>query len=452
MSNVFSSGRGVTAAELILFIMVILVSGVTAYIFYTHIDDLNAKIAKADTDLEDARKELTGATKTRDDLYAAVGYGSLDQIRSAFAVSSIKAEPQTLEKLIQAKFAKRDEQIKSIGVDPKPDDAGQSKFLQETIVTARQAGAVPDTLKNTKVGDLVAQLIRLDKALASRADEITRGEAALAAADQKIADKKTETNQKFAEMDQKAAQAWDDRVVEDNKLRVEPPKWDAEGRTLEQALALEQSVKAKLDLKVKTQKDMATPIDGKILTFDWQSGRGTVDLGARDNVKPGYEFDVFSTRPGPDRPDKRIYHARVRLLDVDTESSLFVRIRSQYDDVNKPVIVSDLVCSQVYDESHPKTFVVKGWFPRGADYSKDSIAGIVVKDGGVVQRELSLDTDYLVIGVIDEKGLSDPGAEAKAAIAEGAKAFEEARHTYVTVLTVEKFFRYMNRSGFNASP
>ena len=453
MSNVSSRGRGVSAAELVLFIVVILASGVTAYIFYTHIDDLDARIAKAATEVAQADKELTSSTKTRDDLYAAIGYGSLDQIKSTFASSPIKADPQTLEKLIGAKFAKRDEQIKSIGVDPQQvDEAAQSQFLQETINKAWQSGVVPDTLKNTKVGDLVAQLIRLDKALASRADEIAKGETALNAADQKIAGKKAESAQKLAEMDQKAAQAWDDRVVEENKSRVEPPKWDTEGQTLEKSLGLEQSIKAKLDLKVKAQKDQTRPIDGKVVEFDWRSGRGTLDLGARDNVKPGYEFDVFSTRPGPDRADKRVYHARVRLLDVDTASSLFVRIPCRVDDVKKPVLVGDFVSSQVYDESHPKTFAIKGWFPTGADYSKAGIAGIITKDGGIVQKDLALDTDYLVVGVIDEKGLADLSVEAKAAIAEGAKAYEEARHTYVTVLTVEKFFRYMNRSGFLASP
>ena len=179
MSNVSSRGRGVSAAELVLFIVVILASGVTAYIFYTHIDDLDARITKAATEVAQADKELTSSTKTRDDLYAAIGYGSLDQIKSTFASSPIKADPQTLEKLIGAKFAKRDEQIKSIGVDPQQvDEAAQSQFLQETINKARQSGVVPDTLKNTKVGDLVAQLIRLDKALASRTDEIAKGETA----------------------------------------------------------------------------------------------------------------------------------------------------------------------------------------------------------------------------------------------------------------------------------
>jgi len=453
MSNIPAGGRGVSTTQLIIFILLILASGVTAYVFYTEIDRLDAELGKAREEHKKAGEALAGALKTRKDLYDAIGYGSLQQIRTAFDTSLIKAEPQTLEKLLQGKFAKRDELIKSIGVDPRQvDESGQSQFLQQTITKARQAAKVPDNLKNTKVGDLIAQLIRLDEALAAREKVISENEAALLAADQKISDKNAEIKRKFTEMDEKAAQAWNERVAEQNKLRFEPPKWDTEAEVLERDLALEQSIKGKLDRKMKIQKDLATPIDGKILTYDWQRGRGTVDLGARDNVKPGYEFDVYGTRPGPDRPDKRIYHARIQLLDVGRETSLFTKIVSEYDAKKQPVLVGDLVSSQLYDETRPKTFAIKGWFPGGGDYSKESIAGIIIKDGGIVEKDLTLDTDYLIVGVIDEKVLTEPSEEAKRAVAEGARAYEEARHTYVTVLTLEKFFRYMNRTGLATSP
>jgi len=96
--------------------------------------------------------------------------------------------------------------------------------------------------------------------------------------------------------------------------------------------------------------------------------------------------------------------------------------------------------------------VLKGLFPKGGDHSKEGLGGMIVRYGGVVEDELSLDTDYLIVGVIDEKDVTDPSLAARAAIAEGAKAYEDARHYYVTVLTIDKFFKYMNRVGTTVAP
>ena len=56
------------------------------------------------------------------------------------------------------------------------------------------------------------------------------------------------------------------------------------------------------------------------------------------------------------------------------------------------------------------------------------------------------------MGIIDEKNLTNPSGSAKQMIAGGAKAFKDARHWYVPVLTVEKFFKYMDRKGMVAAP
>ncbi|HUW56608.1 MAG TPA: hypothetical protein VMZ92_08225 [Planctomycetota bacterium] len=453
MSNSPGGGRGVSTAQLVVFILLILAGGVAAYIYYTEADRLETRLKTERDTLKNDRVALENATKTRDELHEAIGYGSLGQIKDVFATSQIKVQPETLEKLIEAKFAKRADQIKQIGVDPKQvDESGQSEFLEQVITRARQSGVVPDSLKGTKVGTLSDHLIRRDKAVAAREQFVTDGEAAVADVDGKIAEKHAETKRKFTEMDDKGAQAWSERVVEHNKLRNDPVKWTAEGKVLESKLTLEQAINLKLDHKLKLQADMATPVDGMIVSYDWRTRRGTINLGARDNMKPGYTLDVYATRPGPDRADKRLYNGRLQVLNVYPTTSVFVAVPSTWDSEERPIMAGNYVCSQIYDKSHRKVFVLKGWFPRGGDYSKAALAGLIDRDGGIVEDELTLETDYLVVGIVDEKDLANPSEVAKTTVAEGAKAYEDALHWNVTVLTVEKFFKYLNRKGMETAP
>lgn len=454
MSNVPAGSRGVPTATLVVVILLILFCGVMGYVFYTEADGLEAKLLKEEENYRTARVGLEKARQTLNDLKGAIGYSTKDQIEMAFKSSTIQVDPKILERLIETKFDRRAIQIKKeIGVDPKDvDESGQSKFLEKTITEARRNAVVPDNLKGTKVGDLIDRLIRRDKAVGERKQVVTDGEAAVTAADQKIDARKTEIERRFTEMDAKARQARQERIIEQDKLRFEPLKWAKEEKVLDEKLTLEQAINRKLERKLKAQEDTVSPVDGKIVAYDWRTGRGAVNLGARDKVKNGYEFDVYSTRPGPEGPDKRLYRGRIQLLDVYPDSSIFTGIASQWDSDDRPIMAGNYVVSQLYDATTRKTFVLKGWFPKGGDYSKEALAGKIVRDGGIVKDELLLDTDYLVVGIIDGKELTNPSVEARQAIAEGAQAYKNARHWYVPVLTVEKFFRYMDRTGTQAAP
>ncbi len=453
MSTIPAGGRGVSTAQLVVFILVILASGVGAYVFHTEASRLQTNLQTKKEDCSKARVGRENALKDRGGLYDAIGYSSLDQIKGAFQASQIKVQPETLEKLIEEKFTKRADQIKTVGVDPKQvDESGQSEFLEQVITRARRTEVVPDNLKGTRVGDLTDRLIRWDKAVRARAAAVTQGDAALADVERKIDAKNAETKRKFDEMDAKGAKAWEERVIEQNKFRFDPLKWAAEEKELGAKRTIEQAINRKLERKLEQQKDMATPVDGVIVSYDWQTRRGTVNLGARDTIKAGYKFDIYATRPGPDRADKRLYNGRIQILNVYPTTSVFVAIPSEWDSEERPIMPGNYVCSQLYSRSRLKTFVLKGWFPKGGDYSRAALAGMMVRDGGIVEEELALETDYLVVGIIDEKDLTNPSETAKQAIAEGAKAYKDARHWYVPVLTVEKFFKYVDRKGMEAAP
>ncbi len=454
MSNVYAGERTVPTFLLIVFIVGILVCGVLAYLAYTEKARLENELASGKEKLAKRQTGLAENLRKRDELFKAVGVSTVRQVEDIFKSSLVKLpEPEANKKpqlatLVSEQVKKRNELVKSIGVEPKtPEAAAGTEFLDLTITNARRAGVVPDNLKNTRVGELIDEYLRRDKASAARADVVTQGENALKDVDTSIEAKKTEITTKFKDLDDQAAKASAERVAEDNKLRDESPGWTAELASLTQRRNEEKSINVKLEELLKKQADMVTPVDGLILSYDWRTRRGTVNLGARERVKPGYLFDVYTVLPGGDTAKNRLYRGKIRLLNVGVETSLFAVIPSDWETEKTPIMEGQRVSSQIYDNVRRRSFCLKGWFPEGGDHSKEALAGMIFRAGGVIHDELTLDTDYLVIGVMSEEGLTNLSPQTKAAIAEGAKAYVDARHFDVTVLTLEKLFKYWDNAG-----
>lgn len=558
MSNIPSGGRGVSTAQLVVFILVILASGVMAYVFYSEAD-------KVHTQIEIEREKLQAEIKNRDkhvkalkDLYDAIGIHGKNEIAQTFAASPIKIPMGTtrLEDLVDAYVDNVTRHNQLLGLDLQEVDAYQegdpidgaidsydattgtgsidlgsdggikvgyvldvyaaapgpegpkskdllgqlrvvtvaagtsqfeaipeepvevsaetpetekkmpkfasgnfvrfwfyrSKFLDETLVALFKNTEVPAELVDTQAGKLLAEKIRLDKAMAERDTIQTDGERDLTNEIAKIRLNQAEQNRERARLDGEITTARAAYIVERDKFRDEPPLWKAEGDALQARLDIETAITRRLEEKKKVQQDETSPIDGVILSYDWKTRTGTVNLGARERVKAGYEFDVYTTRPGPEGPEKRIMLGRIKLFTVRPETSLFKALESPHESPMRPIMAGHAVRSKLYDRRDRKVFVLKGWFPAGGDYSKASLAGLIFKNGGIVDDDLTLDTDYLVMGVYDEKGVPNPSAAAKLAIAEGAAAYKQADHSgTATILSVQKLLKYLDRKGLQAA-
>jgi hypothetical protein len=465
MSNVPGYRRGVPVWQLVALILVILGAGVISYIFYDERVRLERELKSVQDELADTLAGLNTRTEEVDGILQSLGVTGKEQID--MLLKDCGYPTANLEEVVKSFLADRQTLIGELGIvltEEAQDADGnmKPKFLESYIAPARQAGELPATQKG-KVAEFIQELIRFDKAMTARDKHVSDGQEAVKALDQQIDDKRKETYKTLTEWREKEASAWAEREQSRDLLRFEPLKWDAEKEVISAELALEQAINNKLVMLQKKQVDMATPVDGTIVAYDWRTRRGTIDLGARDRVKTGYEFDVYALRPGPDRPDKRLHHGRARLIAVYPETSLFVVTEMNPDN---PVIRGDHVSSQLYDETRHKTFVIKGWFPPNGEFTAEAIAALIRRDGGVVQDELTLDTDYLILGQTGNAALTDPGAdvpaeppaeqlaglspEAQEKVKEAFQAFQQARHFYVTVLSLDKFKRYMDRQGTQA--
>ena len=120
MSNGYSSERTVPTLLLIIFIVVILACAVAAYVIYTEQSRLEKEVEKARADAASTETGRIKAEKQLSELYASTGYATLKEIEDAFVSSAVPwaAEtPKKLEALLTAKFDRRAELVKAIGVD-----------------------------------------------------------------------------------------------------------------------------------------------------------------------------------------------------------------------------------------------------------------------------------------------------------------------------------------------
>jgi len=463
MSNI-PGGRGVSTAHVVVFVVLILISGVVAYVFYSEADRLETEAASERVSLDSNRKVLAKAKTELADYKKTLGFTTEKQINAVFDQSSVTVDPRKLETLVTTLQAEIKTVVDDIGVDPKDVDVEEtvaadgttsyrSKFIDETLIPMYEAASVPADKQGTKIGKLVAEKIRRREAQASQKSARDQGIRDVDAVVAKISNKDIERKSKLAQWDKRIAAARKIEVEKNDKLRLEPVKWNAEKEQLTAKLDSEKATNTRLEEKRKVQIDPTSPVDGRVISYDWKLRRGTVDLGARDRIKAGYVFEIFVLRPGPEGPEKREFRGRMRLLNVGPETSLFTMIPSPWEDASRPIMPGNLVRSKLYDRTDRKIFVLKGWFPKGGDHAKNALAGLIFKNGGVVEDELTRRTDYLVIGMFDEKDVPEPSAEAKAALAEGKAAHDWVKHHgTASILSVRKLLKYLERSGMKAAP
>ncbi len=434
----------VSPITLVIFIVLAVFSLVFTYFFYSarstfqqELDEARETLGKKEIALADQQKQL-------DDLLSAIGY-NLDQLKQV--TQPDPATPAlTINEILKQKLAKRDDLVKEIGRALSDVDAsGQSLYLQKTIDGALAAGSTPPELAGTLIGSTIDAYIETAKHTREHEQVLSQGKQKVNDLNQNLDQKKTEIKTTVSDWDAKIKAAWENRVAQREKLIADRKQWDAEAADLNARLVLAKQILAKQDARKATQVDMVSAPDGKVLTYDWKTKRGTVSLGAKDGVKAGYEFDVFRRFPGPDTVDRRIYLAKITLIDVQDNVSLFAYVPSDYDKSGQQMAVGDSIVNRLFDAHRAKKYYIVGYFPRGADYNRESLAGLVRDSGGTVQDKLDLDTDYVIVGVVDEGGMTDWSDEAKGAIAKAKAEFEQAQRFGVDALTVEKFLSLIGR-------
>ena len=138
--------------------------------------------------------------------------------------------------------------------------------------------------------------------------------------------------------------------------------------------------------------------DGKIILIDDAAKTVHINIGSDDHVYRGLTFWVYEKiMPVPKDGEGK---AEIEVFNVGKNISAARIISSK---PKNPIIVGDIVANLIWDSDKTNVFVVAGGFDLNGDgniddEAADKIKALIVKWGGKVADEISIDTDFLVLG------------------------------------------------------
>jgi hypothetical protein len=138
--------------------------------------------------------------------------------------------------------------------------------------------------------------------------------------------------------------------------------------------------------------------DGKIILIDDAAKTVHLNIGSDDHVYRGLTFWVYEKNMPIPKDGKG--KAEIEVFNVGKNIST-ARIISP--NAKKPIIVGDIVANLIWDSDKTNVFVVAGEFDLNGDgniddEAADKIKALIGRWGGKVADEISIDTDFLVLG------------------------------------------------------
>ncbi|MBI4834227.1 MAG: hypothetical protein HY811_05360 [Planctomycetes bacterium] len=146
----------------------------------------------------------------------------------------------------------------------------------------------------------------------------------------------------------------------------------------------------KIRQKIRLNRE-TVEVDGEVIFSDFTNGYVYVNLGKKNAVLDGMEFDVFNIEKGGMHMNK----GKVKIFksyDTYCEASV---IEGTFDP-NVPMKVGDMVSSQIYSRTKSKVFGFAGK-PIGR-YTQADLTKKIQDFGGTVLEEIVPEINYLIIG------------------------------------------------------
>lgn len=205
--------------------------------------------------------------------------------------------------------------------------------------------------------------------------------------------------------------------------------------------------------------------DGKIILLDDALKIVHINLGSEDGVYRGLTFSVYDKNIPIPKDGKG--KAEIEVFNVGKTISAARIIRSE---IKRPVVLDDAVANLVWDADQTNVFAVAGQFDVDGDGTTDfdgdtKIAALIEKWGGKVVDEVTVDTDYVVLGrepvVLSKPTLEqlqvDPMATQKyeASIRKREHyntVIEQAETLWIPVFDVERFLYFIGYKELAKQP
>jgi len=142
-----------------------------------------------------------------------------------------------------------------------------------------------------------------------------------------------------------------------------------------------------------------------------------INLGSGDHLVPGMTFEVYNRHEGIPKQDDLMSDEDMPIGEASIEVERVYASDSQCRvvkmEIGQHINEGDLIANLVYDRNTKYNFVIYGNFdlgqtqqPKSADRQK--IAALVTEWGGHVQKDINVDTDFVVMGKEPTVGTFSP--------------------------------------------
>jgi len=369
--------------------------------------DANAKLSKL-ASTNDLREIVPGFAPGPNDRSSAVAVAQkqINDLKMLISgdtkssIESLKADADSLKPLLTTvKSLKADRDAKA---DALAKLESQSTVLNADIAASNKQASDALAMREKTVDDLRAQLAKANAAL-------TTANTALDAASTKAQD---ELN-KFAAAQEELRR---NLVLQVDQLNNEAG--DKDRQIAELRRRIEGSMK-------NADVNVGEP-DGKIVRVSAAAGEVYIDLGAKDRMTPGLSFTAFDPRTGVrfGTDEAAQGNGSIEVIQVGEKSSL---CRITHVTKDRTIQAGDLIANLVYhsDKNRSFRFVVFGDFDLDGDgvataAERERLVAMIRTWGGVVDNDISPQTDYLVLGTRPSSPVVMDDQAAPAATAPGS--------------------------------
>lgn len=404
-----SSQSNTSLVALVVFIVLFLICAIVATIFYTKFEDQKAlTISAEDTTAKLANRSEQGMLESKivgrvkhGKSYIGAMSGYLDEM--VMTIVGELPEANAATKVNDAKMVINDT-INGLGEDATAEFGEEGFDLLHTIIdlkdkledarneAASNAEKIERMAENSDRENRQFQLDKEQLIAAKNAAEVS--EQSLNEEYQSLKDLMDKTNSE-------QIQSWADKLEDaQEKQKVQSVEMLRLTEKLEDTTSQRDQVLAKLE-SIKSSPEnavIAFEQDAIVFTSDQRNGLIYLNVGNKDHVYTGLTFSIFD-RNAP-IPEDGKGKAEIEVFRVD-ETSCVAKVLSSSK--KNPVIKNDIAVNMIWNSKTSNTFMVMGEFDFDGDGFTDrngteKIKQMIKQWNGRITEELSINTDFLVVG------------------------------------------------------
>lgn len=411
---------------LITFVALFVVATVAAIVFYVKAEDYRTM---AQTAKDDLNKVASGSEKNN----LAKIVGKPEQGKSYLAAmqdvvnglySTILGQAPSEEIPATVKYNEVSMKIKgtleSLGTDANPAVGPNGVALLNTIedlkLKLENARAENKNLKDineTLQGSLDDAQLKTEQERQALTAELNQFQAEI----DEIRNRFESLQQTMTASNDEQIKLFQDKLEEEQaKLTQQQQNLLATENKLKESDTLLKTALTQLDaLKPNPDQEVAAfKPDARIVRVDLQNGLVYLDAGLSDHVYRGLTFAIYDrNKPIPEDGKGK---AEIEVFQVSEQVSAARVVRS---DKKNPIDQQDIVANLIWDSESTNRFVVAGEFDFNNDGKMDAdgnqrIREIIERWGGRLMDDVTVETDFLIVGIKPASFAAPTQAEADA--------------------------------------